>query len=55
MERGEAVLLGGLVESDTVYRSFLQEALMEFMPDFLCIVPKQTAAVGAVIMAGQQL
>ena len=55
MERGEAVLLGGLVESDTVYRSFLQEAMMEFMPDFLCIVPKQTAAVGAVIMAGQQL
>lgn len=55
MESGEVTLLGGLVENDTVYRGFLREAIAESIPDFLCIVPRQTAAVGAVIMARQQL
>lgn len=55
MRGGEMALLGGLAENDTVYRGFLLEAVTEYMPDFLCIAPKQTAAIGAVIMAGELL
>lgn len=51
MEGGEVALMGGLAENDTLYRRFLCQAVMESMPGFVCIAPRQTAAVGAVIMA----
>lgn len=55
METGEVALIGGLVENDTVFRKFLLGAAAECMPEFHCIAPRQTADVGAVIMAGEQL
>lgn len=54
MENGELALIGGLAESDTVYRKCLLQAAAEDMPGFTCVSPRQTAAVGAVMM-GREL
>ncbi len=55
MKGGEVALLGGLAENETVYRILLREAVAEAMPDFSCAAPKQSAAMGALIMAAEQL
>ena len=55
MENGELALIGGLAESDTVYRECLLREAAECMPGFTCVSPRQTAAVGAVMMGRAQL
>lgn len=55
METGEVALIGGLVENDTVFRKFLLEEASKCMPGFTCVSPRQNAAVGAVIMAGEDM
>lgn len=51
MEHGEVALLGGLLENDTVYRKFVVEEIEKSCPGFICVAPRQNAAVGAVMMA----
>ena len=55
MKNGELALIGGLAESDTVYRECLLREAAECMPGFTCVSPRQTAAVGAVMMGRAQL
>ena len=54
-QAGELALIGGLAESDTVYRECLLREAAECMPGFTCVSPRQTAAVGAVMMGRAQL
>ena len=51
MEQGEVALLGGLLENDTVYRKFVVAEIEKSCPGFICVAPRQNAAVGAVMMA----
>jgi len=53
MEAGEAALLGGLLENDTIFRRLLRQAVGEKCPGFTCVAPRQNAALGALIMAGK--
>lgn len=55
MKAGEVALLGGLLENHTVFRKFLIKAVEDRCPGFACVAPRQTAAVGAVMMAVKSL
>ena len=47
----EIAMLGGLVENDTFFRKILVETIEKYCPGFVCVKPRQNAAMGAVMMA----
>ena len=51
IESGEIAMLGGLLENDTFLRKRLIETVEETCPEFVCVKPRQNAAMGAVMMA----
>lgn len=55
MEHGEVALLGGLLENDTIYRSFLVRETEKRCKGFTCVKPGQNAVAGAVMMAQEML
>lgn len=53
--RGEIVMLGGLLESETLLRRRTVEMLAGLLPDWTCVPPKRTAAEGALLLARRLL
>lgn len=53
--RGEIVMLGGLLESETLLRRRTVEMLAGLLPDWSCVPPKRTAAEGALLLARELL
>lgn len=55
MECGEVALLGGLLENDTIYRTYLVREIEKRCHGLVCVAPRQNAAAGAVMMAQEML
>lgn len=53
--RGEIVMLGGLLESETLLRRRTVEMLAGLLPEWTCIPPKRSAAEGALLLARRLL
>ena len=49
----EIAMLGGLLENDTFFKKILVEIVEKNCPGFVCVKPRQNAAMGAVMMAAK--
>lgn len=55
LEQGEVVMLGGLLERETLLRRRTTDMLAGLLPDWTCVPPKRAAAEGALLLARRLL